>query len=277
MHETSTSCKNCNKELTSGQNYCPECGQNTDIHRINFHFLLHEVQHGIFHVDGGILYTIKELFTRPGHSIREYLEGKRKKHFKPVLLIMILGTITALINHWILGRSIFVSSVQEKELQNLEKAQARVTKSGDADQQAAVNILSKFTKYFMEGSEWVNSHYAITMLFLIPIFALGLYLGFKKYKINFWEWLVACTFMTAQTMIVLIVSNLLSYFFGDTMNLIFFIIAYVLIFWTMIQFFYESSKIEIIARTLISIILMYIVYMMLIIAIVLVLVFISLK
>ncbi|MEO8862184.1 MAG: hypothetical protein ABI358_12210 [Ginsengibacter sp.] len=32
---------------------------------MNFHFLWHDVQHGLFHFDKGVLYTTKQLFTRP--------------------------------------------------------------------------------------------------------------------------------------------------------------------------------------------------------------------
>ncbi|MBC8155688.1 MAG: DUF3667 domain-containing protein [Bacteroidetes bacterium] len=77
-------CQNCNSELNG--NFCSHCGQSSNTHRLNFHFLWHDIQHGLLHIDKGILYTTKELFTRPGHSIREFLLGKRVKHFKPISL-----------------------------------------------------------------------------------------------------------------------------------------------------------------------------------------------
>ncbi|QOG00887.1 DUF3667 domain-containing protein [Flavobacterium sp. MDT1-60] len=33
------------------------------------------------------------MFTRPGHSIREFIEGKRVKHFKPLWLVAVLGAL----------------------------------------------------------------------------------------------------------------------------------------------------------------------------------------
>jgi hypothetical protein len=40
----------------------------------------HDVQHGLFHFDKGMYYSAKELYWRPGHSIREFIEGKRVSH-----------------------------------------------------------------------------------------------------------------------------------------------------------------------------------------------------
>ncbi len=80
-----TKCKNCNHDLKG--NFCNNCGQTKETHEINFKSILHEIQHSIFHIDKGILYTTKELFIRPGLTIREYLHGKRVKHFKPFAYI----------------------------------------------------------------------------------------------------------------------------------------------------------------------------------------------
>ena len=82
-------CLNCNKLIKS--NFCPDCGQSAKTHRFSLqHFFVHDLVHGIFHLDKGFFFTIKELFTRPGHTIREYIEGKRAKHFNYVSLIIMI-------------------------------------------------------------------------------------------------------------------------------------------------------------------------------------------
>ena len=90
-----THCKNCNHHLKG--NFCSNCGQSANTHDINFGSIVHEIQHSVFHIDKGILYTTQQLFIRPGHTIREYIEGKRVKHFKPVAYILILSAIYTLI------------------------------------------------------------------------------------------------------------------------------------------------------------------------------------
>jgi hypothetical protein len=68
-------CLNCNN--TIDKNFCNICGQKTSTHRFSIkHILDAGILNGIFMINKGFFFTIKELFTRPGHSIREYINGK---------------------------------------------------------------------------------------------------------------------------------------------------------------------------------------------------------
>jgi hypothetical protein len=91
-------CLNCHEPLKG--EFCSHCGQPADTHRINIHFLWHDLQHGFMHADKGILFTTIELFTRPGHSIRAFLGGKRVIHFKPISMVLILAGIYGFLSHF---------------------------------------------------------------------------------------------------------------------------------------------------------------------------------
>lgn len=67
------------------------------VQRITLPYLAHELNHAITHTDKGILLLIKDLFYRPGHIAREYVEGKRKKYFNPLSFLVISSAITAYI------------------------------------------------------------------------------------------------------------------------------------------------------------------------------------
>lgn len=56
-------------------------------------------------------------------------------------------------------------------------------------------------------SQWMSEHYAITNLFLIPFFALAFLIAFKKFKLNYPEWLVVSSFITGQHMVLYIFSG----------------------------------------------------------------------
>lgn len=88
---TTENCLNCGNSVTD--KYCATCGQKTTVHKYSLkHFIEHDLIHGIWHVDNGILFTLRELFTRPGHSIREFINGKRVGYFSFVtMLLLILG------------------------------------------------------------------------------------------------------------------------------------------------------------------------------------------
>ena len=70
-------CLNCADQIS--KNFCANCGQKTDTHRIKIkHFLFHDLLHGVWHLEKGILFTIKEAFVRPGQAALDYIGGKRK-------------------------------------------------------------------------------------------------------------------------------------------------------------------------------------------------------
>lgn len=183
-------CKNCNATLHDGMKYCPNCSQKTDTHRINLHFLVHEVQHGVFHVDKGILFTLKELFVRPGHTIREYIKGKRKRHFPPVALIMILGSLTLLANYYLNGKSPLFKT------QNIQTEQDN---TGQLTEQELIKVqqAQEFQHCIEQINIWLNSNYTIVMLLMIPLSALCLYLTFQWMAVYF----VLSLFLTVWTMI----------------------------------------------------------------------------
>ena len=71
-----TACANCARTIDGeAQKFCPACGQPTPAHRIDWHFLAHELEHSVLHMDRGVFHTLKNLMLRPGHMMRDYLEG----------------------------------------------------------------------------------------------------------------------------------------------------------------------------------------------------------
>ena len=72
---TTKNCLNCEKELID--NYCSGCGQVADTHRITFkNFIFHDLLHGTFHLEKGILFTAKQAAVRPGKAALDYREGR---------------------------------------------------------------------------------------------------------------------------------------------------------------------------------------------------------
>ena len=89
-------CKNC--EHTHEGNFCSSCGQKTNTKTLDWHYILDELKYTFLHINGGLLYTSKQLLTRPGDMTREFIEGKRVKHYKPILLVFVLSGIAAFLN-----------------------------------------------------------------------------------------------------------------------------------------------------------------------------------
>jgi hypothetical protein len=60
-----------------------------DSKRITFASMVHEAVHAITHVESNFIFTLKNLFIRPGKMIREYILGKRSKYQKPFGMLFI--------------------------------------------------------------------------------------------------------------------------------------------------------------------------------------------
>lgn len=216
-------CKNCNH--TYEGNFCNFCGQRSDVHKINFHYVIHEIQHSVFHVDGGIFYTIKQLFQRPGYSIREFIEGKRVKHFKPITFVIILSIIHSFLEH----------SVQRRTF--IEDFLLGVSES---------------IKNPVLG--WLIEHYSYTALLLIPIFSFASYLSFRKSKFNYFEHLVLNTYTFGQIIVIFILTFLFSYFFPKRtfFEITGLLLSIAFTFWTYFQFFNNLKKVSRVINTLIT-------------------------
>ena len=238
-------CRNCNQHLLLNQRFCHECGQRTDTHRINFHYFVHEIPHSVFHVDGGIVFTLKELFTRPGHTIREYLEGKRQPHFKPVMLVLIMGSVCALIQYLLKDQT-------KVRIADRQMFKGDFKASGLAKYVDFEGLLS----YFRHVLEWLSSHFAFTVLLMLPVAALGFFLGFRKYRLNYPEWLTVFLFLAGQSLTVYILFIFINRFVGNY-NALFFLICWALVTFSLTQLFYNHGRKYVILRSVWSIFLSY--------------------
>lgn len=99
MHSTHKHCLNCNTKLHDV--FCSHCGQKADTHRISLkHFIFHDVLHGTFHLEKGILFTAKEALVRPGKAALDYIYGKRKRYYNVFYLILITLGLTLFFRHY---------------------------------------------------------------------------------------------------------------------------------------------------------------------------------
>ncbi|MCX6237785.1 MAG: DUF3667 domain-containing protein [Bacteroidia bacterium] len=89
----SDTCLNCNNALRPEDNYCPNCGQENNSHKIPVKHLLLEVFVDFFHFDTKLWNTIKASVTRPGKITIDYLEGKRARYVPPVRFYVFVSFI----------------------------------------------------------------------------------------------------------------------------------------------------------------------------------------
>jgi len=90
-------CLNC--ENVYAGNFCPNCGQKKNTHRLTFKSILHDIPHSVFHVDKGLLHTFIELLIRPGRLLRNYIDGKRVNYFAPFAYLFFMSAVSSFIVH----------------------------------------------------------------------------------------------------------------------------------------------------------------------------------
>ncbi|MBC8154291.1 MAG: DUF3667 domain-containing protein [Bacteroidetes bacterium] len=211
-------CKNCTHQFEG--NFCNSCGQSSHTHEINLHFVAHEIQHGIIHIDRGFFYTIKELFTRPGNTIREYIDGKRIGHFKPLAFLLIISTVYAFLSH-LLKDQPYIESVM-------------------IGFKSVPDNKNSTTPYVVV--DWIIAHYAYTSLLIIPISSLASYLAFIKSRYNYIQHLVLNSFQSGQVTVFHIIYLFFTYLVNKnnpsyTLDIIEIAIGFMLTCWTYYQFF----------------------------------------
>ncbi|MCX8531754.1 DUF3667 domain-containing protein [Chryseobacterium luquanense] len=237
MDATHAECRNCHHSLNEGDKFCSKCGQNTDTHKINLHYVIHELIHGILHLDGGIIHTTKALFTKPGIMIREYLEGKRKNHFSPIIYIVILSTVMVLITHYVYhDKYVEFSLIGDKKPTDIQK---------------------KVIEMFGPAFNWVSKHFTLIYLIQIPIMAFAFYIPFKKMsKYNYFEWLLIISFCVIQLMLITITFQLLNRIIPGILFLSN-LFVFASLTWTILQLFSKFDLAKVIINYILSLLILF--------------------
>jgi hypothetical protein len=91
-------CLNCQAIFGPDHKFCSACGQKTATTRLTMRENAHDITHAVTHAEHSIFALIRALLTRPGHVAREFVEGKRKRHFGPwAFLVITIGLASAVI------------------------------------------------------------------------------------------------------------------------------------------------------------------------------------
>lgn len=180
-------CLNCDTKLTD--KYCSHCGQKADTHRITIkNFFFHDVLHGTFHIEKGILFTAKQALIRPGKAALDYISGKRKPYYNVFLLILLTIGMLLFIKHYYDGMII---------------QQGRGFLTGSQDLNDASKTIDAI---FAQKSK-------IIIFLFVPFAAINSYFLFKRKKLNLSEHAIIAGMVLLGILLLSIFVNLI--FFID--------------------------------------------------------------
>ena len=158
-----TKCLNCGTEFE--RNFCPECGQSADTGRFTMRFIFENLIAAFTSKDGGIWFTLKNLFTRPGAMVVELLNGKRRSYFSPFPMLFFVLTVYILLFTLTGSRS----EIKELEHEYLEMEQT-IDPNLDEKTQMAMARFNEIQRFFGQGVKFYNTHYTAVTMLTIPLF-----------------------------------------------------------------------------------------------------------
>ena len=213
-------CKNCGHKIDG--NFCSQCGQNSNVSRITLGGIAQELSENLFQVNRGLFFTIKELFLRPGLSIDDFIDGKRKNHVKPIAYVLTLSTLYFLVTKFT-GQNTYLDDFISG------------FKVGVSESNSGMELLNVVT--------WLAQNYAYGALLLMPIFSFASYLVFYGFGKNYLEHMVLNSFVTGQQAIFYavfaIVGKLVDH---EILELIPFVFSVSYAYWVFWQFFPKGSR-----------------------------------
>jgi hypothetical protein len=201
-----TRCLNCGTEFE--RNFCPECGQSAETGRFTMRFIFENLIAAFTSKDGGLWFTLKNLFIRPGAMIVDNLNGKRRRYFSPFPLLFFALTIYILLYSVTGSRSNLKKlekEYMEVEIKDGTEPTAEITiTDADGNEKPISLRKQKINKIIGQGIKFYNNYYTTIFMLTLPffLFATRACYGKNNRKRYFRaEYLVAITY--SMVMVVL--------------------------------------------------------------------------
>jgi hypothetical protein len=205
-------CKSCNQPIVG--NFCSKCGRSVNLKKIDKHYVMHEVSH-LLHLEKGFFYTVKELFLRPGKSIRTFITEDRNKLMKPIAFLIFSSLVFTLCEYLFKANVIY----QQKENLDLNKSSYG----------AIIN--------------WTKDHWGYTNIMISIFIGWCLRSFFRQYKYNLFESIVLICFVTGQSMLIFAMFTPFVSFLGTGLYLLLSsVVTYGYAVWAIAQF-YDGKKV----------------------------------
>ena len=89
-------CTNCGHEFVG--NYCPYCSQEQGLGRITWRSVGKSIAEVWGMHNRSLIYSVIQLFLRPGYFISDYINGKRQVSFPPVKMLAIIAVLGVVVD-----------------------------------------------------------------------------------------------------------------------------------------------------------------------------------
>ena len=188
-------------------NFCPNCGQSAKVGRLSLKRVLTEALPDIYNLDNRFMRTCIDLFRRPGHMIKDYIEGNRAPYYKPVSLLFVVATIYLIVAHLLqieTGHDIDISKWFSGEVNG-----ERITFIEED------SMLFKVLGIMVD----IYNNQAWSILLSITILVIPIKLSFRATEygktLNVAEYFFIMLYLSCQTLILKVILSPISALFGS--------------------------------------------------------------
>lgn len=220
------SCQNCNGIIA--ESFCGNCGQKK-YKRIDRKYLWDEIQYTLLHTNKGFLYSVKNTLKNPGKTAKDFIDGNRVNHYKPILLVFVLSGLSTFISHKILNFNEMMGAFFSEKLVN--------------------------AKAISDVMAFMSSYNSILMLLLIPFFSVTTKIAFRKWGNNYYEHVVMNAYILSYyTLVCIILVYPIMFFFKHSVtvfgNIAQFsaLLTFPVLIWFFKEFYKEKSLKSVVAR-----------------------------
>lgn len=238
-------CLNCNNGIAD--NFCSSCGQKK-YKRIDKKYVLDEMQYMVLHTNKGFLYSVKNLIKNPGKTARDFVEGNRVNHYKPLLLTFVLSGFSALISYKVIG----LSHIMEEYYSETHRNSA----------------------FIEDYASFTSSYNSFIMLLMVPFFSIFTKLAFRKWGQNYFEHVIMNAYiLSLYTLLNIVLIYPLMYFMKDQataiMNISYLSILCIipLMIWFYRNFYSEKPLSSIIGKVALTLLLVFLGFLVMLILI----------
>ena len=163
-------CLNCDHKIHG--KYCSNCGQPTELPRIDIKYIIQEIG-SVLSFKRGILFTTKELLIRPGQNVKTFIHEDRNRLVKPIIFVIFYSFIYTIL----------------QQLLHFEDEYVRY----DDNSKDSVT---------MAMLEWIQANYGYANILMAIFFAFWIKILFRKYSYNFFEILILLCFVFGVGMLI---------------------------------------------------------------------------
>ncbi|MFC2104972.1 DUF3667 domain-containing protein [Bacteroidota bacterium] len=182
-------CKNCSNKFQGY--YCNICGQKVIKSRFTFRIFIIDAIESAFNLENGFFFTIQQLLKNPGKVLIEYLNGRTKDYYNPIIFLILLVGLSALIT--------VMSNSFDNSIQYTTDLTNNITELPKVQDPFVIKIQS-----------FLKSYLNVFMILFVPFYTIGFRLLFSRSKLYYTEHLIInCYAFGTVTLIGIVAAGIL--------------------------------------------------------------------